>query len=126
MADQRLRVTFIEIVVNKDGDPIGRGSLYWSFSVDGVEVTSRNIQNPFTTGSGTNIPLGQTYTVTKSRGASLTVSGSVSEKDDLDKDENGTFSDNYVGNGWGTGVVHSPHIVDRNLDVNVNYKIEKV
>jgi hypothetical protein len=30
MADDKLRVTFIDIIVTRDGDPIDKGELYWS------------------------------------------------------------------------------------------------
>jgi len=54
------------------------------------------------------------------------VSGSVSERDS-GVDETAPFSRSYTsGDNWGTGNPHSAHFADKNLDVTVNYIIERV
>jgi hypothetical protein len=130
MANTNLRVTFSDIEVTRDGDPIDRGELYWSLKVDGSVVASRSVANPLTIGSGGTITLGNAATVSKSgaAGTNLVVSGSVSEKDSGlgGKDDYAPFTHTYTaGNNWGAGP-HSAHIVDNNLDVKVNYIIERV
>lgn len=131
MPDTKLKVTFVDIYVTKDGDPLDKGEIYWSFKVDGSVVTSRSVGNPFSIGSGGTIVLGQTSTVTKSGqvGTNIVVSGSVSEKDNLlnGKDDTDAFTQSYTsGNNWGTGNPHSAQLRDNNLDVTVNYLIERV
>lgn len=131
MADTKLKVTFVDIEVTRDGDPIDKGEIYWSLKVDGSVVTSRSVGNPLTIGSGGTITLGGNANVTKSGaiGTNLVVSGSISEKDSFlgGKDDSGSFVHNYnLGNDWGTGNPHTAHIVDNNLDVTLNYLIERV
>ncbi len=131
MADTKLKVTFSDIEVTRDGDPIDKGEIFWNLKVDGSVVSSRSSGNPYKIGSGGTISLGQNSTVTKSgaTGTNLVVSGSVSEKDSGlgGKDDSAPFTHNYnLGNDWGTGNPHTAHIVDNNLDVTVNYIIERV
>jgi hypothetical protein len=128
MTNAKLKVTFTDIEVTRDGDPLDRGELYWSFKVDGSEVASRSSSNPLTIGSGGTISLGQSATVTKSGavGTNLVISGSVSDKDG-GKDESAPFSISYnQGDNWGTNNPHTAHLVDNNLDVTLNYIIERV
>lgn len=130
MADTRLKVTFSDIEVTRDGDPVDRGEVYWSFKVDGAVVSSRSVANPYTIGSGGTISLGNSKTITKSSamGTNLVVSGSVSEKDSGlgGKDDTDSFTHSYTsGNNWGTGA-HSANLVDNNLNVTLNYLIERV
>jgi hypothetical protein len=128
MADAKLKVTFIDIDVNKDGDPIDRGEIIWNLKVDGSVVTSRPMGNPYKIGSGGSITLDSSATVTKSgaMGTKLVVSGSVSEVDS-GVDETASFSRSYTsGDNWGTGNPHSEHIADKNLDATVHYLIERV
>lgn len=131
MADTKLKVTFTDIDITRDGDPVDRGEIFWSLKVDGSVVSSRSSANPYKIGSGGTISLGQSSTVTKSgsNGTSLVVSGSVSEKDSGlgGKDDSAPFTHNYTaGNDWGTGNPHTAHIDDNNLAVVVNYIIERV
>jgi hypothetical protein len=130
MANSRLKVTFSDIEVTRDGDPIDRGEIYWSLKVDGSVVSSRSVANPLTIGSGGTISLGGSTTVTKSEapGTNLVVSGSVSEKDSGlgGRDDSASFTHGYTaGNGWGAGA-HSANLVDNNLNVTLNYLIERV
>jgi hypothetical protein len=127
MANTNLQITFTDIEVHRDGDPIDRGELYWSLRVDGVSVSSRSAVTPLTIDSPGAISLGSSRTVAKSAGASLLVSGSVSEQDSgPNNDETGSFSHTYVaGNNWGVGS-HTAHLLDSNLDVTVKYTIKRV
>lgn len=128
MTNAKLKVTFTDIEVTRDGDPLDRGELYWSFKVDGSEVASRSSSNPLTIGSGGTISLGQSATVTKSGavGTNLVISGSASDKDG-GKDESDSFVRNHNnGDNWGTNNPQNAHLVDNNLDVTLNYIIERV
>jgi hypothetical protein len=128
MADAKLKVTFTDILVTRDGDPLDKGEIYHSFQVDGSTVSSRSSANPVKIGSGGVITLGNTAIVTKSGavGTNLRVSGSVSEADG-GKDESASFNHSYTsGDNWGTGNSHTAHLVDNNLDVTLNYIIERV
>ncbi|MBS1914587.1 MAG: hypothetical protein JST22_21570 [Bacteroidetes bacterium] len=63
--------------------------------------------------------------VTKQAGQSLTVEGSASERDNPDKDAFARFPDTYTGDmNWGLGS-HKRNLRDGNLDVTVNYKVER-
>jgi hypothetical protein len=126
MADTILKVTFIDLEVTRDGDPVGRGELYWSFKVDGSVVSTRSSANPLTIGSGGSIALGDTATVTKSGavGSNLMVSGTLSEKD-VGKDESDTFSNSFSSiDNYGTGNPHPVRFTDNNLDVTLHYAVE--
>jgi hypothetical protein len=127
MANTDLQVVFNNIEIHRDGDPIDRGEIYFYLRVDGVNVASRSGANPLTIDSGGVISLGNSRAVAKSPSASLVVSGSVMEQDaGASNDELGSFTHTYVaGNNWGVGG-HSAHLVDRNLDVTVNYTIKRV
>jgi hypothetical protein len=131
MVDAKLKVTFIDLQVTRDGDPLHKGKIYWSFKVDGSVVTSRSVANPLTIGSGGTITLGASSTVTKSGavGTNIVVSSSVSEKDSFlgGKDDSDSFSHSYTsGSNWGTGNPHAVNLVANNLDVTLNYIIERV
>lgn len=123
---QKLKVTFIEIYVDKDGEPIGKGEIYWNMSVDGAIVSNRTSTNPRKTGSGETITLNDSVTVTKNPGQYLTIAGSVSERDNLDKDESCPFEDVWSGPSWGTGQIQKKNLSDRELAVTIQYKVEKV
>lgn len=128
MANAKLKVTFVDINVSKDGDPIDRGEIYFSLKVDGAIVTNRSSGNPYKIGSGGTIQLGNSTTVTKAGtvGTKLVVNGSVSEQDS-GVDETQSFSRTHeVGDNWGTGSLHSVSLVDKNLDVTVHYLVERV
>lgn len=131
MPDTKLKVTFVDIEVTRDGDPLDRGEIFWSLKVDGSVITSRSVANPLTIGSGDSITLGQHAIVTKppTGGALLVVSGSVSEKDSFlgGRDDSASFVQNFTAaNDWGTGSPHTARIRDNNLDVTVNFIIERV
>lgn len=130
MADIKLKVTFVDMKVTRDGDPIGRGEIYWSLKVDGQVVADRSSGNPYTIGSGGTITIGESRTVTKSGavGTKLVVSGTVSERDSgpSGKDES-DFKDrsHNAGDDWGTTGPQKLQFFDNNLDVTLNYIIER-
>ena len=130
MADTKLKVTFIDIIVTRDGDPLDRGEVYWSFKVDGSVVTSRSVANPLTIGSGGTITLGASSTVTKSGavGTNIVVSGSVlGEGQRLRRQGRlGLLQPQlYCGEQLGTSNPHPVNLVDNNLNVTLNYIIER-
>jgi hypothetical protein len=122
----KLKVTFIDIDVAKDGDPVGKGDLYWNFKVDGALVANREAGNPYNVGSGGLITLGTSKEVTKSDGSTLVISGAIKEKDDWDKDEGQSFSHSWKAPDWGMGLPQPVRIVDKNLDVTMHYIVERV
>ena len=108
-----------------------KGELYWSLKVDGSVVATRSLNNPYKAGSGETVALGQSSTVTKTGqvGTNLIISGSVSEKDSgfNGKDESASFTHNYnSGGNWGTGNPHTVTLADKNLNVTLNYIVERV
>lgn len=66
MADTKLKVTFSDIDITRDGDPVDQGEIFYGLKVDGSVVSSRSSSNPYKIGSGGTISLGQSSTVTKS------------------------------------------------------------
>lgn len=122
---ENLKVTFTTINVRNNGEWTGKGELYWELLVDDHQVASRSVSNPMKTADGETIAINQSYPITKQSGQTLTVEGSVSEKDNLDKDDFASFSDAYTSSGsWGLGT-HNRTLRDQNLDVTVNYKVER-
>jgi len=121
----KLRVTFTTINVTNNGEWTGKGELYWELTVDDQPVDSRSVTNPLKVADGETIVVTKSWPVAKEAGQMLTIEGAVSEKDNLDKDEFAVFADTYTlpGN-WGLGT-HKRKIRDGNLDVTVNYKIER-
>ena len=121
----KLNVTFTSINVRNNGEWTGKGELYWELLVDDHQVASRPVSNPIKLADGETVAINQKYPVTKKVGQTLTIEGSVSEKDNLDKDEFANFKDAYTGPGnWGLGT-HNRTLRDGNLDVVVNYKVER-
>ena len=120
-----LKISFTSMNVSNNGEWTGKGELYWHWMVDGNIIGSRLITNPLKVADGETIQLSAASNVTKNAGESLTVEGSVSEKDNLDVDENSTFKDTYSSPQWGVGN-YARNLRDGRLDVIVNYKIELV
>jgi len=122
----KLRISFLNLKVTNNGEWTGKGELYWDFLVDGEPTGGRSISNVLKVADGELIPLSATREVRKSNGESLSISGSISERDNLDKDDFAPFEDNYtVNDSWGRGT-HSRTVRDGRLDVTVTYKIERV
>jgi hypothetical protein len=129
MAEQ-IKVTFSSIKVNNNGEGSGKGELYWDMLVDGQPLGgdgNRSISNARKTADGEMIVLNAaSRTVSKEAGQRLVVEGSVSDKDDLSKDESTGFSDTYDShNNWGIGS-YSRILRDRKLDVVVSYQVARV
>jgi hypothetical protein len=121
----KLKVTFTTINVRNNGEWTGKGELYWELLVDDHQVSSRPLSNPLKAADGETITINQSHSVTKENGQTLTVEGSVSEKDNLDKDEFASFRDEFTNaEDWGLGT-HNRTLRDGNLDVLVNYKVER-
>jgi hypothetical protein len=121
----RIKVTFQTINVIEDGEPIGRGDLYWNFLVDNHVVDTRSASNPIKVSNGSTVNLSKSYILTKEPGQILTIEGSVGERDNLDKDDFDRFSEEYtIHENWGFGT-HKINLVDRKLNVMVYYKIER-
>jgi hypothetical protein len=121
----KIKVTFQTIDVIKDGEPIGRGEVYYNFLVDNHVVDTRSASNPIKVSDGATINLTKSYTLSKEAGQVLTIAGTVGEKDNLDKDDFDRFSEEYTSQtNWGFGT-HKINLNDRNLNVMVNYKIER-
>jgi hypothetical protein len=121
----QVKVTFTHMTVNNNGEPIGKkGELYWSFLVDGNVVSSRPRTNPLKVVDGETVQMNEAITVIKNAGQSLTVSGSVSEKDlRPNKDENASRSKAHMAPNWDLGE-HNFNFRDGHLDVVAHYKIE--
>jgi hypothetical protein len=121
----KLKVTFTTINVRNNGEWTGKGELYWELLVDDHQVATLPVSNPRKTADGETIAINQSHSVTKENGQTLTVEGSVSEKDNLDKDEFASFRDEFTNaEDWGLGT-HNRTLRDGNLDVLVNYKVER-
>jgi hypothetical protein len=121
----KLKVTFTTINIRNNGEWTGKGEVYYELLVDEHQVKSVPVSNPLKLADGETVAVNQSYSVTKQSGQTLTVEGSVSEKDNLDKDEFASFNDEYTGAGsWGLGT-HNRTLRDGNLDVTVNYKVER-
>ncbi len=121
----KLKITFTTINVRNNGEWTGKGELYWELLVDDHQVASRPVSNPLKAADGETIAINQSYPVTKQSGQTLTIEGTVSERDNLDKDDFANFKDAYTNAGnWGLGT-HNRTLRDGNLDVTVNYKIER-
>lgn len=122
---EQLKVTFTTIEVRNNGEGIGKGEIYSELVVDDQQVYSRPVSNPLKVADGETIAVMQSRPVNKEVGQTLTVEGSVSEKDDLSKDEFAKFTDTYTGPmNWGLGT-HKRSLRDGKLDVIVTYKIER-
>ena len=119
-----IRVTFENIVVHQNGDAQKKGEVYYLMQVDGQTVAERTRTNFRKTVDNETIALNASRQVTKTAGQTLTVFGSVSEKDGTSGDESDSFrlelteSDN-----WGAGA-GSRRLTDRKLDATVNYRID--
>lgn len=129
MAD-KVRVTFSNIKVANNGEWTGKGELYWDLIVDGEPVGGdgqRTVSNPRKAADGETILLnGASRTVVKEAGQSLVIEGSVSEKDNLDRDETASFRDVHrQTNRWGIGS-YTRALRDGNLDVTVSYQVDPV
>jgi len=124
MAD-KLKVTFTTINIRNNGEWTGKGEIYYELLVDDFQVDSIPKENPRKVADGETIVVNLFHSVTKQPGQTLSVESSVSEKDNLDKDEFATKKNQFTeAENWGIGT-HNVNLRDGNLDVIVNYKIER-
>ena len=124
MAD-KLKVTFTTINIRNNGEWTGKGEIYYELLVDDYQVASLAKENPRKVADGETIVINQFHSVTKQPGQTLSVESSVSEKDNLDKDEFATKRNQYTeAENWGIGT-HNMNLRDGNLDVMVNFKVER-
>ena len=125
---QSVRVSIDNIEVVRDGDPSGKGELYWYFRADSTKIDERGVNNPRKTSSGENVVIGKAATVLKNPGETLVVYGSVSDKDSgFDgADETASFNLNFseISN-WGAGPIEE-RISHGPLDVTVYGRVDLV
>lgn len=125
---QSVKVTIDNLEVKKDGDPSGKGELYWYFRVDSTEIETRTVSNPRKVSSGENIAIRKSATVNKNPGETLVIYCSVSDKDGgFDgADETSSFNLRFTeGDNWGAGAFDRD-ISDGPLEVTVYGRIDLV
>ena len=125
---QSVRVTIDTLEGEKDGDPSGKGELYWYFHVDSNQIARRTVSNAKKTASGEDIDIGKSKTVSKNPGETMIVYGSVSDKDSgFDgADETGSFRLYFTeAENWGAGPIEEV-ISDGPLVVNVYGRIDLI
>jgi hypothetical protein len=119
----QLKVTVQSITVNNNGESIGKGELFWKFDIDGATLVELPSNNPRKTRDGEVITLNESRTVNKTGNDSLTVFGTVSERDLLTKNETVSFSQEFTAaDDWGVGP-HSLNRKDGKLDVTIRYEV---
>ncbi len=122
----KVKVSIDQIEVVKDGDPSGKGELYWLFKADSTKITERSVSSPRKTASGEVVPIDKSTTITKNPGETLVVFGSVSDKDSgFDgADEIASFSLRHTENSnWGVGAFDE-RIATGALEVVVHGRID--
>ncbi len=116
-----------KILVSNNGDSPGKSELTWNLAVDGETIDE--MTNPRKTGDGETILLGNSRTVTKGKGATLTVLGSLTDDDGFLKgaDDVGSFHRDYTeATGYGVGS-HIVNLTDgKNLNASLFFTIAKV
>ena len=123
---QSVRVSIDEIEVVKDGDPSGKGEIYYDFRADSTKIATLGVSSAKKISSGENIPIGKYATVYKNPGKTLAIYGTVSDKDSgFDgADETAYFSLNYTDtNNWGAGPINE-RLSQGALDVTVYGRID--
>jgi hypothetical protein len=125
---QSVRVSIDKIEVVRDGDPSGKGEIYYDFRVDSTKIVTVGTSGAKKISSGENIPIGKSATVVKNPGETLAVYGTVSDKDGgFDgADETASFSLYYSDtNNWGAGPINE-RLSQGALDVTVYGRIDLV
>lgn len=121
----KLKVTIKSIAVNNNGEPTGKGEVWYRFDIDGKMLVELPVDNPRKTSDGDVIFLNESRTVSKTGNDILEIFGTVSEKDWPSKDETVNFRQQYTAaDGWGVGT-HDVNRKDGKLDVTVHYEIAK-
>jgi hypothetical protein len=106
METMTLKVTMNKIVVHRNGDSPGKSELYYTLMVDDQTIDALDQTRARKAGDGDVLILGNSGSVTKSAGASLTVFGTVGDDDGFLKgaDDVGEFRKTFTrANNWGIG-----------------------
>lgn len=123
---QTIKVTIDNLLVTGDGDPSGKGEIYWYFSANSQTIDERTVNNPRKTASGENISIHQDTTVVVPSNNVLAIYCSVSDKDSgLDgADESAAATLSFTAaNNWGAGTFKKT-LTDKNLNVTVHGRID--
>jgi hypothetical protein len=123
-----IRVTIDQIEVTKDGDPSGKGQLYWLFKANNTTISSKSVSAPKKVSSGENIDINATQTITVDDNDTLRVYLSVSDKDSGFDGADESVSRNLTydaSNNWGDGPLRV-NLSDGPLDVTVYGQIDVV
>ena len=117
-----------KIQVNKDGDPLDKGELYWNITANARAFAERARNDVLKVKSGETIFLGNTdLSIHNLNGSdTLTIEGFVAEKDGaLNSDEKANFKHIYTQkDNWGIGN-HQVSLKDKSsFNVVFSYRIE--
>ncbi|MBK9162005.1 MAG: hypothetical protein IPM27_10680 [Nitrosomonadales bacterium] len=119
----RRRVVVESIQVHNNGEPFGKGELYWNISANGRIITERHASGALSVSDGEVIPLNEELIVRIPPNGQLVISGSVSDRDRNTRDESANFQRTYSNNdNWGLGG-YDVRLVDGPLDVTLHYRI---
>ena len=120
------RVVILEkIKVNRKGDSLDRGELFWELGANSKTMTERPRENPYKVKNGQIITLGNTLPINLRKNDILIVEGYVGERDKaFSSDEMASFRRSYsYSNKFGLGNYVVP-LKDGNLDVLLYFRIE--
>lgn len=118
-------VQFRSIEVFRDGDPVGKGEIYWNFHVGGNKVSDRPARDGVKAGNGETIRLNDSLVVHDLNGRDeLEITGSVGDNDPGSANESDFFRHTFTrGDSWGLGS-HTARLRDgRKFDVAVHYTV---
>jgi len=122
-----IRVTIESIDVHNNGDRKGKGEIYWKMTANDRASVERNRNNILKVRDGESITIGDDMTVESlNHHDSLTIRGSVSERDGVfsGDDESASFRHVYhARDNWGVGS-YDVSLRDGPLDLTLHYKIE--
>lgn len=119
------KVQFRSIEVFRDGDPVGKGEIYWTFNVGDNKVSERPARDGVKAGNGESIRLNDSMVVHDLDGRDeLEITGSVGDNDPGSANESDFFRHTYTrGDNWGVGS-HTARLRDgRKFDVAVHYTV---
>ncbi|NHC12930.1 hypothetical protein [Motilibacter deserti] len=120
-----VKVKFDRIQVDRKGEPLQKGKLYWKLSVNGAVVEERNKANPQLVQNGSNVDLASSRSVELKPDEDLRVSGFIAESDSLTsgKDEMLVIDRTFDrSENWGSGH-QRVNRVDRGLDCTLHYDV---
>ena len=124
------RIVAESIKVNKDGDPLDRGELYWAVTANNSSLTQRSRNDILKVRNGDTIFLGnQDLVVSNLEGSdTLTIQGFVAERDGIfSSDEQDDFRHIYSQQDqWGLGSYQVILQDTSSFDVVFSYRIENI